>query len=87
MAIIGYNSVGGSTPNNDNTKTQNLVDTATYTYVAAANQEVDELFFYCGTSGPGDGSGVEVGVYNITSGTASAPLVASGTITGLATST
>lgn len=80
MAIIGSNSIGGDSNNYTNTLTHRLIDNATYTYVAAANQEVFQVGFYVGSSYAGDGSGVDVGVYDITGGTASATLVASGNV-------
>lgn len=80
MAIIGYNAIGGSNNNRDNTLTHLLLDNATYTYVAAASQEVFRFNFYVGASYDGDGSGVDVGLYDITGGTASATLVASANI-------
>lgn len=82
MAIIGYNSIGGTDLSLTNALNHYLYDGATYTYTAAANQEVFRFFYYCGTSYGGDSSGVEMGVYDITGGTASATRVCTGTITG-----
>lgn len=75
MAIIGYNSIGGSTPTRTSASNQGLIDAGAYDYVAAADQEVFRLWIYIGGL-VGDGSGVELGVYDISSGTASAPVVA-----------
>ena len=87
MGIIGTNVVGGSTPTRTSAASQELVD-GSGTYVSAADQEVFRVFFHVRAGGyVGDGSGVEVGVYNITSGTANAPLVASGTIGALTNGT
>ena len=80
MAIIGNNSVGGNSNSRTNSLPHMMIDNATYTYVAAANQEVFELNFYVGSSYAGDGNGVDVGVYDITSGTGGASLVASANV-------
>lgn len=82
MGVIGNNAIGGSTPTYTNATTQRLIDAGAYDYVAPANEEVFRLWYYTGGL-VGDGSGVEVGVYDITSGTNNASLVASGTITSL----
>tara|TARA_R110000851_G_scaffold327999_1_gene498178 strand:+ start:2235 stop:3347 length:1113 start_codon:yes stop_codon:yes gene_type:complete len=87
MGIIGTNVIGGSTPTRTSASLQDLVD-GSGTYVSAADQEVFRVFFHVRAGGyVGDGSGVEVGVYNITLGTANAPLVASGTIGALTNGT
>ena len=87
MAVIGKNTIGGSSRTDTNSRKQALVDHASFTYVAAANQEVFKVWFHVNNSYSGDGTGVEVAVYDITSGTASAPLVAQGTIASLTVST
>lgn len=81
MGVIGYNTIGGDNTSQSNTLNQILLDDAAYSYIAPASEEVFRLWFYCGLN-LGDASGVEIGVYDISSGAASASLVASGTITG-----
>lgn len=86
MAIIGYNSVGGSAFNRTSATKQRLIDKSTYTYTAGANQEVFKFWYYCGVVYNGDGNGVELAVYDITGGVNGATKIASGTIATLATS-
>ena len=83
MGIIGYNAIGGSNSNSTNATSHQLPDHSTYTYTAPVGQEVFKVWFYCGATYNGDGSGVEVGVYDITGGTNAGTLVASGTIATL----
>lgn len=75
MAVIGNNNIGGSTANDTNALQHHLEDGASLSYVAAADQEVFKLWIYVGVSYSGDGSGVELAVYDITAGTANAPIV------------
>ena len=85
MAIIGKNTIGGLDQTRNSTKAQQMIDHASYTYVAAADQEVFKLWHYMGPTYGGDGTGVDIAVYDITGGTGSATLVAEGNIpdTGL----
>ena len=87
MAVIGYNTIGGNNGNQTNALNQYLLDHSSVTYVAAADQEVFKLWYYCGGGYVGDGSGVEITVYDITAGTDTAPQVVAatgtiGTLTG-----
>jgi hypothetical protein len=83
MGIIGYNTIGATAENLDSGDAQSILDNASFTYVAPANEQVFKLWFYIGATYTGDGSGVGLAVYDITSGAASAPLIAEGTITSL----
>ena len=74
MASIGYDEIGGGTPTLTSSENQALIDAPAYVYTAEPNQEIFKLWVYVGGLG-GDGSGVEVGVANVSSGTSSAPLV------------
>jgi hypothetical protein len=59
-----------------------MLKAVAYKYTAGASEEVFKLWAYIGTS-VGDGSGIEIGVYDVTGGIGSASKVASGTIATL----
>ena len=83
---IGIDSTAGlGTASYSSTETHLATIDGAYTYTAVANDEITELGFHCGLSA-GDGSGIEIGVLDITSGIANAPLVASATISSPTTS-
>ena len=68
MAVIGSDSIASGGGNDASSATvHRMMDAAAYTYTAAANQEVFKLWVYVGSSANGDGSGIEIGVYDITS--------------------
>ena len=80
---IGHD-VSGSGYNNTSATTQRATTGATFTYTAVANDVVSEIGLHAATY-TGDGSGWEIGVYDLTAngGISGAPLVATGTITAL----
>lgn len=80
MATIGIDSSTGlGAVSETNATAQALMNDTDYDYQAGANEQVFEVGFYCGTN-VGDGAGVQIGVYDVTSGFATASLIASGTI-------
>ena len=80
---IGHD-VSGSGYNNTSATTQRATTGAAFTYTAVANDVVSEIGLHAATY-TGDGSGWEIGVYDLTAngGISGAPLVATGTITAL----
>lgn len=84
MAVIGSDSIVSAAGNDSlSTTVHRMMDAAAYTYTATADQEVFKLWVYIGSSSNGDGSGVEIGVYDITSGISGAVKICSGSIGAL----
>ncbi len=84
MAVIGSNSIASAAGNDSlSTTVHRMMDAAAYTYTAAANQEVFKLWVYVGSSSNGDGTGIEIGVYDITSAVNGATKVCSASIASL----
>tara|TARA_R110002126_G_scaffold88849_1_gene212712 strand:+ start:2151 stop:3266 length:1116 start_codon:yes stop_codon:yes gene_type:complete len=86
MGVIGYSTIGATLENIDNSDRNLVIDNATYVYTAPASEQVFKLWFYVGAVYSGDASGVDIGVYDVTSGTNNAPLVASGNIPSMSLS-
>ena len=80
---IGYD-VSGAGYSITSATTQRATTGAAFTYTAVANDVVSEIGLHAATY-TGDGSGWEIGVYDLTAngGISGAPLVATGTITAL----
>ena len=89
MAIIGTNSTTGmSLFSQTSVSTQKLTQDSGYIYLAGSNEEVFRVAYHNRSTQVGDGSGVQVGVYNLGTGPTvdGATLIASGTVTAVASS-
>lgn len=75
MAFIGESSITGMASNvRTNTSDQLITMYSPLLYIAGSNQEVFQASYYCGNS-TGTASGVDVAVYDVTSGFSGASLV------------
>ncbi len=79
--VIGEDDIAGLANATDSASTKLRLMDGTHTYVAAASQEVFRLWAYQ-NSGNTTGNDVEVGVYDVTSGSSAATLITSGVISG-----
>ena len=77
MATIGIDNNTGMSPISETSATAQHLMSGFVTYSPASAEQVYRLGAYIGGN-IGDGSGIEIGVYDITSGAPGAPLVASG---------
>jgi len=85
MAIIGINTIVGGGATMPTSTPHIMLDETTESYVAPASEEIYRFGVY--NTNNNTAADVEMGLYDITSGTDGATLVASATFTGGASST